>query len=1821
MPLANLPNDDEASLDSTSTSVRKDNNNGHYDDNDHHHNAPTTPTRPSPGATPKSAPVAAGARPRSNFKKPEPTLLTDFLLGRPSHARIVADRKHRRSVEAVKAELRQEMKQSSVRKLQPPGGVRDRVSAWQRANATSMAKGDLDDAATEPTDVAFKDDDEESVTEEDRVRIKMRQKKRSTSRTKPVLHNPAAAAAPMQPGGDTANDSQPKSPPKKRVVSDDNWRKPQGRRNSPRRPSPRANKSVSPNRIPSDFVLRSAPSPNVSHKIKEWAAKVEVPDTAPPRSSWSSNSRAKSSRSGGAVSDAGDTSSQVTARHAPKSRTGHDDGIRVTPSQKKPDDNGTRVRPTSESFQRQKSGADMSRDSRPRSKTISGSGQEKSLSDRIEVVEEPSGLSRTTGSHRVGNSDRIEVVEDPESVLDTPTKRPGSRRRPSGKARPKMFHPGTSKLSDDPSSHGEGSNLSSVYHQGSDLASSIANKSLADIPGDIPFGHSAFSELDLSLNKSRPKRTKVERNTSLKSMPNVFKKVVEEGKKIIHDMNEPPRQHMANNPPSIEKWLNNTVDPFVDDTTKASTTPKQQTAEKKMPEEPKMRRRSSHETRTLRHSAPNADDTENQENKAPPHESTETTTPQTVKEAKSPPSAGLKRSRATRSSSSPLKSGGRRPFPFLGVLKEAFQGESSGHMTQPKSYQSQEQRKFDHYDDMSESYHSSDYTSTTGLTDASPPADDDREEQTTPKMAGPRYRPPTNGKHELSTILSEDDSSAVSSDLTSDVTQSTVTQSTVLTRDSEPGKPHSHAPGLKRRLTRHSDLVSVLSLPDNSNIPSGIKNNRSRPSLRKTRGTSDDVTAEELLREFVDDGNLYLRELKTLVDGVVPVLLSHVINGTSATELFSYGSSGFGLSKSVVNMGVALEKLKNAHRKAPTSDIRRLANWAHGVVPFYNSYLSAWRLGFEDVVVNLAPAAGGLDDEDSLLNALPRNEGGDIVNAEGQRVAVSHLLKRPLIRVKQMTKFVKCVDAIIDSNDTHDLLRDFESLQDNARQRHKEESARMMDEDAINTDTARARDLRTFDTAESVSIDPSRQVNAKDAFSLALAHSNGQRLECQVELVHRDNQNYPDDRGDLLIREIGGGRKSYLLFSPLSMSMVSARAGDGDFDMVIMVRGMHNGKAWHELLTLVADNEDQILDWLDILPLSPVPPKEPEPSVVGRPGHDHTPTKGVSDTPTGAQIPLPESPRSPIAKDLSAASPEPKRPVSSRYRPQRASMPMLPLVASPERTPTEQGRSGEAKSRPLSESMRPDPRSLCKESLNSTPYRGDGAPPPPVHRTLSSSPSPQAGDKSIPSLQPPTESQSSERIKRRGSSPLKHEYLPSDVSSGSETYSTEVSDAESSDDEIESVDIPETELGVSIKTKVPRVIESLVSESECSLTPSNSASQAGMHGHKTALEENAERFMASISRWSDKGTWKDVSGPPCSIIVTAGLIEAFAFRNGNGKNNDKPLVALDLTPLVLIRQSTALDLEIRSSVQPHSRLYQAHSGGNFRFRCSNAPESFGLYMSVHHARLNNQKFIQLENEARFKSFGERKAAENDEGSSSSRRRSWFGRKNSYRSSVRAPSQSHDGGSTTPSSTPSASSFLKRLTVAGNLSFNIARSSVDRQSMGSGGNSLYTSGSSSASGTPPRSPSVSVENSSRDATNLGTENIRIRLHLLVAAAKWEDYGNCSLQIRRPPPGWRQALRADHGLEKRVTATTLPKKDSEKPRIVLDAVLGSGCFSPMGSRGIVCGVWEEVKNGDGVVGMVPATGATGGMIKKWCFQFSNAVEAAWVLRLVHQEVVRA
>lgn len=804
---------------------------------------------------------------------------------------------------------------------------------------------------------------------------------------------------------------------------------------------------------------------------------------------------------------------------------------------------------------------------------------------------------------------------------------------------------------------------------------------------------------------------------------------------------------------------------------------------------------------------------------------------------------------------------------------------------------------------------------------------------------------------------------------------------------------------------------------------------------------------------------------------------------------------------------------------------------------------------------------------------------------------------------------------------------------------------------------------------EGVLIDPSRQVNAKDFFTFDMYHSSGQRLECQVELIYRDKPKDSTDKGDVLIRDTGHARYC-LMFPPVPKTAISARQGDTPTTLVIMIRGRHNGKEWYEVFTLSTNLEEQVLDWIDILGTTPVPPattREPTEGQSSASAKAEEVPLGERDGPAKLTKPYPYQTHS---RTVSAAEEKSPKQSPSRYHTRRVSSPIAPTTPSatspqqrslsPNRTPTQRDHVETIRSRPLSElhspettplreDMRPDPKKLTKSPPNSKPFREDGAPPPPVHRTLSSGkPSP---------VNPPVELAPAPRIRRRGSSPLKHEYTPSEVSSdSSETDSDSASDIDSSSDELDEADVPDTQPAISIKEEASEItasaVESVVSDN--SVTPSHSASQVGLYGRLgpggAKDPEHTIKSVAAISYWSNKmGQWKEVWHEACSIIVTPGLVEAYplsamsssgpAALNSSGSSElggegdvsrMQPLIALELTPIVMIRQSTVVDLEVRSPVRPYCKLSNI-DGKIFRFRSSSGAEGGALYTAVHRARLDNAKYKALEEQARFRSFGQPQAEpqEQDGQSSSGHGRSWFGRKNSYRASTRAPSQSASQSQGTSSSV-SAPSLLKRLTGAGSLSFNIDKSSVDRNGSRppTAAGSLYTSGSSSSGNwTPPRSPSVSLAGSSGRTVVLGSDNLKVRCHLLVTPTKWEDHGNCHLQITRPPPGMRQELRIRHGMEKRVIVTKIPKRtfgfgdsdpEKNKPIIVLDVVLGSKCFGRLGTRGIILNVWEDLRDEKNNVGFAPKTGALSGTVKKWCFQCSSTTEANWIYGLVAQEV---
>ncbi|RMZ78417.1 hypothetical protein DV738_g3932, partial [Chaetothyriales sp. CBS 135597] len=390
-------------------------------------------------------------------------------------------------------------------------------------------------------------------------------------------------------------------------------------------------------------------------------------------------------------------------------------------------------------------------------------------------------------------------------------------------------------------------------------------------------------------------------------------------------------------------------------------------------------------------------------------------------------------------------------------------------------------------------------------------------------------------------------------------------------------------PSLKRKLTTHEDLMSVLSLP---------MQRKSTRSRRRTQQPQQSQSAEGLLASLAAEEEKYGRELRTLVDGVIPVLLQCVLSKSdslAAAGLFtsSADADGIAFTKPIVDMGVALERLKSLHNRIPTHSVDALLGWAHTAQKSYHAYLTAWRLGFQDVVVNLEPLADGEEAD----QGMSRDADGDVVDATGKKADVAYLLKRPLVRVKSLSKTFESIKQISDRPLATEVAAAFAELTALARRRFQDEQGRLEDEAAARIDSTRARDIRTLAATTKASINPTRRVRARDSFSLAMYHSTGQRLDCRIEMILRDNPLGSPTGGDVLICEIDESGK-WLLFPPIELGSISARHAEDKYDLVVMVRGPAGlGKEWHELLALTADDPETVSEWMSMLGSSPLPPK------------------------------------------------------------------------------------------------------------------------------------------------------------------------------------------------------------------------------------------------------------------------------------------------------------------------------------------------------------------------------------------------------------------------------------------------------------------------------------------------------------------------------------------------------------------------------------------------------------------------------------------------------
>ena len=477
------------------------------------------------------------------------------------------------------------------------------------------------------------------------------------------------------------------------------------------------------------------------------------------------------------------------------------------------------------------------------------------------------------------------------------------------------------------------------------------------------------------------------------------------------------------------------------------------------------------------------------------------------------------------------------------------------------------------------------------------------------------------------------------------------------TEATDEARDHFDPISLKRnnsRITKHADLISVLSLPKPSS-----RSIKSARSIRTNRSRLATATLGDLMRELTNDESKYMRELRTLVDGVIPVLLTCVLSKSDsavAAGLFrpsAHAKEDPNFTRPIVDMGIALERLKTLHLRIPKDDPSAILTWAHGAQRVYAEYLKAWRMGFQDVVVNLAPA----DDYDSttgtqpsasgqgLDEGLPRNEDGDVINGDGERVDVAFLLKRPLVRLKYLQKTMKGINCLAPSAEAEVLATKYQKLVDDARQRSNEERARLEDEAASNIDPTRTRDPKTLAPLAGVVVDRTRRVRARDQFNLALQHSSGQCVDCHVELILRDEASDVGGSGDLLVCEMDATGK-WLLFPPLQSGRVSARNGDAEGEIVVMVRGFNgNGSEWQELFSLRSGDEEAGFEWVQMLGLTPIPPKvmrsqsflskyqrkkSATPAGLAPSSAPATPTKSRTPSPREIEVPIGEQ-----ANDLS----------------------------------------------------------------------------------------------------------------------------------------------------------------------------------------------------------------------------------------------------------------------------------------------------------------------------------------------------------------------------------------------------------------------------------------------------------------------------------------------------------------------------------------------------------------------------------------------------------
>jgi len=699
-----------------------------------------------------------------------------------------------------------------------------------------------------------------------------------------------------------------------------------------------------------------------------------------------------------------------------------------------------------------------------------------------------------------------------------------------------------------------------------------------------------------------------------------------------------------------------------------------------------------------------------------------------------------------------------------------------------------------------------------------------------------------------------------------------------------------------------------------------------------------------------------------------------------------------------------------------------------------------------------------------------------------------------------------------------------------------------------------------------------------------MQHSSGQCVDCSVEIILRDDKSIPET-GDVLICEVGSGSK-WLLFPPIQLAKTSARLGIDLEELVVMIRGTQAGREeWHELLVLRTPDEHTVRDWHRMLGSTPMPPAVHQPTMESQ--DRVTVFAETLSNLSLDEIDVPLGERSIVSSFVNRHEREfdgdTIRPLQgASQRP----LPVPPGISDGRASPRiVKARSVETMSGVAYGSAPIASAAQSTIKRKAVPPRSPTAssvsmPTTPTH------PEQRRQGSTLSSIAKPIYTPSSPtKGPLRSSSPLKHEFKPDHSSATASDFDDDFSDDDASFTSESSVDdFPLSPLEHWKPRNSATLSQTYSSSVSGSLAPSDSASQIPQ-GQQPAQSEKLEKTFASVMYWSPQGHWAPIGRDECLIIVSPGLIEAFDIASSHnwsvgdvspGKAGIRPIVALELTPLVPLRRGTALDISVRSPPTGESRFQDA---SNIMFRSRNGQECAVLYGLINQARINNPTYIAMQT-GRPPVGGGNWSSYMDRRPGARNISSWwrFGSKKSgYRKgdTERTPSlgqRTEDSGA----SLTSAMSALKRFSNGRN--FSLGKSTIT-----SGAGLSKSSSSVETISEGAKSPPINMTR----GTPTGITNKRIRLYQRESAAKWRDMGSAHLTILHPSQAAVIAPTGHLIQEKRVLITSKSGNHT-----LLDVTLGETSFERVARTGLAVSVVEDLVGSNGMRVDVASMGGVGG-----------------------------